>query len=97
MTDLNTLRSQLDSGEHVFADTLAFIAQGYTYQPQAFTNGGVENAAGQNEGSCKTLGLALLDKGFGRPAPRVGDNRAAGGRQRFGQHRGDQLGVNLFV
>lgn len=61
MTDLNTLRSQLDSGEHVFADTLAFIAQGYTYQQQAFTNGGVENAAGQNEGSCKTLGLALLE------------------------------------
>ena len=61
MTDLNTLRNRLDSGEHVFADTLAFIADGYAYQPQAFTNGDVENAAGQNEGSCKTLGLALLE------------------------------------
>lgn len=61
MTDLNTLRNRLNSGEHAFADTLAFIADGYTYQPQAFTNGGVENAAGQNEGSCKTLGLALLE------------------------------------
>ncbi|MCI8209661.1 HopJ type III effector protein [Pseudomonas sp. S25] len=61
MTDLNTLRASLDSGEHLFADTLAFIAAGYEYQPQAFTNGGVENAAGQNEGSCKTLGLALLE------------------------------------
>ncbi|MBV6288366.1 HopJ type III effector protein [Pseudomonas aegrilactucae] len=61
MTDLNTLRSRLNSGEHVFVDTLAFIADGYTYQPQAFTNGGVQNAAGQNEGSCKTLGLALLE------------------------------------
>lgn len=61
MTDLNILRSRLNSGEHVFADTLAFIADGYTYQPQAFTNGGVENAAGQNEGSCKTLGLAVLE------------------------------------
>jgi hypothetical protein len=58
---LNTLRVSLDSGEHVFADTLAFIAAGYDYQPQAFNNGGVENAAGQNEGSCKTLGLALLE------------------------------------
>jgi hypothetical protein len=61
MTDLNTLRARLKSGEHVFADTLAFIASGYDYQPQAFNNGGVENAAGQNEGSCKTLGLALLE------------------------------------
>ena len=61
MTDLNTLRASLNSGEHVFADTLAFIAAGYDYQPQAFINGDVENAAGQNEGSCKTLGLALLE------------------------------------
>ncbi|KIK83608.1 HopJ type III effector protein [Pseudomonas sp. W15Feb9B] len=61
MSDLNTLRASLNSGEHAFADTLAFIAAGYDYQPQAFNNGGVENAAGQNEGSCKTLGLALLE------------------------------------
>ncbi|UVL47059.1 HopJ type III effector protein [Pseudomonas moraviensis] len=61
MTDLTTLRASLKSGEHAFADTLAFIAAGYDYQPQAFNNGGVENAAGQNEGSCKTLGLALLE------------------------------------
>ncbi|MDH0729104.1 HopJ type III effector protein [Pseudomonas sichuanensis] len=61
MTDLNTLRSSLASGEHVFADTLAFIAANYSYQPQAFDNGDVHNAAGQNEGSCKTLGLALLE------------------------------------
>ena len=61
MTDLNTLRNSLNSGEHLFADTLAFIAAHYDYQPQAFTNGEVENAAGQNEGSCKTLGLAVLE------------------------------------
>ncbi|UZE24656.1 HopJ type III effector protein [Pseudomonas sp. B21-056] len=61
MPDLNTLRDRLQSGEHAFADTLAFIADGYDYQPQPFTNGNVENAAGQNEGSCKTLGLALLE------------------------------------
>ena len=61
MSDLNTLRASLKSGEHVFADTLSFIAAGYDYQPQAFNNGGVENAAGQTEGSCKTLGLALLE------------------------------------
>ncbi|WP_420235105.1 HopJ type III effector protein [Pseudomonas sp. ABY48] len=61
MPDLNNLRASLKSSEHVFADTLAFIAAGYDYQPQAFNNGGVHNAAGQNEGSCKTLGLALLE------------------------------------
>lgn len=61
MTDLNNLRASLRSGQHAFADTLAFIAEGYDYQPQAFRNGEVENAAGQNEGSCKTLGLALLE------------------------------------
>lgn len=61
MTDLNTLRSSLRSGEHTLADTLAFVAAHYDYQPQAFSNGPVDNAAGQNEGSCKTLGLALLE------------------------------------
>ena len=61
MPDLNTLRTRLQSGEHTFAETLDFIKDGYDYQPQPFTNGNVENAAGQNEGSCKTLGLALLE------------------------------------
>ncbi|MFB6578124.1 MULTISPECIES: HopJ type III effector protein [unclassified Streptomyces] len=61
MTDLNSLRASLASGEHEFADTLAFITAHYAYQPQAFCNGELENAAGENEGSCKTLGLALLE------------------------------------
>ena len=61
MTDLNTLRASLDSGEHPFADTLAFVAEHYDYTQTAFDNGGLASAAGQNEGSCKTLGLALLE------------------------------------
>ncbi|MEV7617176.1 HopJ type III effector protein [Streptomyces sp. NPDC089799] len=61
MTDLNTLRASLASGEHEFAATLAFVAEHYAYQPQAFRNGDAENAAGENEGSCKTLGLAVLE------------------------------------
>ncbi|MFG2667008.1 HopJ type III effector protein [Streptomyces sp. NPDC048387] len=61
MTDLDSLRASLASGEHEFADTLAFVAEHYAYQPQAFRNGELENAAGENEGSCKTLGLALLE------------------------------------
>lgn len=61
MTDLNDFRARLRRGDHAFAETLNFIAAHYDYQPSAFRNGAVENAAGQNEGSCKTLGLALLE------------------------------------
>ncbi|TWI58416.1 HopJ type III effector protein [Pseudomonas duriflava] len=61
MNTLESFRRQLNSGEHMFADTLAFIAEHYQYTPRAFVNGSVENAEGQNEGSCKTLGLALLE------------------------------------
>ncbi|KIQ06426.1 MULTISPECIES: HopJ type III effector protein [Pseudomonas] len=61
MSHLNDFRARL-SGEHfAFAETLAFITEHYAYQPSAFRNGDVSNAAGQNEGSCKTLGLALLE------------------------------------
>lgn len=61
MSDLSSFRQSLTSGQHAFADTLAFVATHYQYQPQAFRNGDVDNAAGQNEGSCKTLGLAVLE------------------------------------
>ncbi|KOU24922.1 HopJ type III effector protein [Streptomyces sp. WM6368] len=61
MTELDSLRASLASGEHEFAATLAFVAAHYEYRPQAFHNGEVENASGENEGSCKTLGLALLE------------------------------------
>ena len=61
MTALTDFRAALRRAEHPFADTLAFIAAHYDYQPQAFVNGNAESAAGQNEGSCKLLGLALLE------------------------------------
>lgn len=61
MSALSTFRQQLRSGQHLFSQTLAFIAEHYQYNPSSFSNGSVENAAGQNEGSCKTLGLALLE------------------------------------
>lgn len=60
----DALRSFLDSlasGRHAFADTLAFIERHYHYQPQPFDNGPLHNAAGENQGSCKILGLALLE------------------------------------
>lgn len=61
MTALTDLRSRLQQDDYAFSETLAFVAEHYDYQPSAFRNGDVENAAGQNEGSCKTLGLALLE------------------------------------
>ena len=61
MSALSTFRQQLRSGQHLFSQTLAFIAEHYQYSPSSFSNGSVDNAAGQNEGSCKTLGLALLE------------------------------------
>jgi hypothetical protein len=61
MSALNDFRARLHSAAFAFSETLAFIASHYDYQPCAFSNGDVTNPAGQNEGSCKTLGLALLE------------------------------------
>ncbi|UTW06926.1 HopJ type III effector protein [Pseudomonas benzenivorans] len=61
MNALNDFRARLHSEQFAFAETLAFVGEHYDYQPSAFHNGAVDNAAGQNEGSCKTLGLALLE------------------------------------
>lgn len=61
MTELDAFCASLQTGKHPFADTLAFVAEHYDYTPQAFINGSLENAAGQNEGSCKTIGLAVLE------------------------------------
>ncbi|MFI8479934.1 HopJ type III effector protein [Pseudomonas sp. NPDC078700] len=62
MSALQEFRTRLNSNTFAFSETLDFIANHYAYQPSAFNNGGVENAAGQNEGSCKTLGFALLEQ-----------------------------------
>lgn len=43
-----------------FADTIAAIESHYEYTPTAFRNGEVENAAGQNGGSCKIFAFAKL-------------------------------------
>jgi hypothetical protein len=61
MMPLDDFRAALQNSTHAFADTLAFIAAHYDYRPSAFRNGTQQNAAGQNEGSCKILGLALLE------------------------------------
>ena len=61
MSPLEAFVAQLHNEQHLFSQTLAFIAEHYHYQASSFSNGRLENPAGQNEGSCKTLGLALLE------------------------------------
>ncbi|CDZ96143.1 HopJ type III effector protein [Pseudomonas saudiphocaensis] len=61
MSDFGVFRASLESPDHTFSETLAYIAGAYDYQPRRFTNGSLENAAGENEGSCKILGLAILE------------------------------------
>lgn len=43
-----------------FAETIATVDANYEFTPTAFRNGEVQNAAGQNSGSCKIFSLAQL-------------------------------------
>jgi hypothetical protein len=43
-----------------FTDTMAVIAALYQFTPTTFRNGALENAAGQNSGSCKLFAFAQL-------------------------------------
>ncbi|MBF7730359.1 HopJ type III effector protein [Pseudomonas sp. N040] len=61
MTELQDFRARLHGNQHLFSNTLQFIAAHYDYTPSAFRNGALHNPAGQNEGSCKLLGLAQLE------------------------------------
>lgn len=48
-----------EAPEHIeFADSIAAIDSHYDYTPTAFRNGAIENAAGQNAGSCKIFAFA---------------------------------------
>jgi hypothetical protein len=59
---LNDFLTKVQAGESVdFADTIAVITENYIYTPTSFRNGNVENAAGQNEGSCKIFAFAKLN------------------------------------
>jgi len=55
LTKLNSTPEQI-----TFADTIATADANYGFTPTAFRNGELENAAGQNSGSCKLLSLAKL-------------------------------------
>ncbi|MFQ3171872.1 MAG: hypothetical protein ACI9DG_001910 [Oleispira sp.] len=51
---------QLTHNEFQFETTLTFIELYYNVTPSAFNNGGIENSAEQNQGSCKIFALAEL-------------------------------------
>lgn len=42
-----------------FSETMAIIDANYEFTPTAFTNGTLQNAAGENSGSCKVFSFAL--------------------------------------
>lgn len=64
MTDFEQARqsflSAIESDNHQFATTLAFIDKWFDFTPTAFRNGAVSNTAEQNQGSCRVLAMALL-------------------------------------
>lgn len=55
LTKLNATPEQIN-----FTDTIAAIDANYEFTPTRFCNGELENAAGQNSGSCKLLSFAKL-------------------------------------
>lgn len=58
---LDAFLHKVASGEPVsFQESIAAIADHYDYTPTAFSNGGVDNPAGVNEGSCKLFYFAQL-------------------------------------
>ena len=59
---LDTFFSKLNTSpdQVSFPDTIAAVDANYDFTPTAFRNGELENAAGQNSGSCKLLSLAKL-------------------------------------
>ncbi|MZI93728.1 type III effector [Vibrio sp. CAIM 722] len=60
--DIKTLLEQITiSADKIqFKEVIASIESAYEFTPVAFTNGNVENAEGQNQGSCKIFAFAKL-------------------------------------
>ncbi len=61
--NLDSFLKQLEySPESIeFNDTMAVIEENYIFTPSSFTNGGVANQAGTNNGSCKIFSFGLLN------------------------------------
>jgi hypothetical protein len=52
--------ASVDTDEHMFAETLAFVEAWYDFTPTAFRNGDVPNQIDQNQGSAKVFALSQL-------------------------------------
>lgn len=52
---LTDFRARLRSEHHLFTDTLAFIAEHYSYTPSAFDNGSVSNPEGDDHANIRAL------------------------------------------
>lgn len=59
--ELSKLLAKLENKSLDFASVLATIDSYYDYRPTEFVNGEVHNSAGENEGSAKVFGFALLN------------------------------------
>ncbi|MFT7335357.1 MAG: hypothetical protein ACI9M1_001261 [Porticoccaceae bacterium] len=44
-----------------FSDTMAIIEESYSFTPTSFKNGDLQNAEGENSGSCKLFSFAILN------------------------------------
>jgi len=51
-----------NGGRVSFQDSIAAITEAYDYTPTRFSNGGVVNEAGTNEGSCKLFYFAKMHR-----------------------------------
>lgn len=60
--NIDTFLEKLNTASEalVFADTMAVIDANYQFTETAFSNGDTENAAGENNGSCKLFAFAKL-------------------------------------
>ncbi|MBQ0754144.1 MAG: HopJ type III effector protein [Gammaproteobacteria bacterium] len=59
MTESELLSILHDNADALaFSDVISVIDKGYVYTPTAFSNGVVNNDAGQNGGSCKVFSFA---------------------------------------
>lgn len=62
MSTINAFLQKLKQSPRTitFPETIAVIEENYSFTPTAFKNGNVQNAAGENSGSCKLFSFAKL-------------------------------------
>ena len=61
--NIETLKATLDSNPASidFSDVMALIDEKYDFKQTSFSNGGMTNEPGQNNGSCKLFAFAQLE------------------------------------